>query len=170
MTPRPLFVFIALLVGAAQAQTPNYEAMNQAMEKAQAEASKPGDDQLDCAQLEAQLMAVTQDPQFRSYYEAAGAKARKEQAAMEAAKGQVALQSFRTVMMATVPGAAFPGMASAQAQAQAQGAAGMKDMTARARQTEKMIALLPTIMRGQRVIELAIAKKCAWAEEADMSK
>ena len=164
---RFISLFLALLAaGSAGAQMQDYQAMEQALAKAQADASKPGDDKLTCDQLQEQLVAVTQDPQFQAHAETAGADALKQQQAMKAAEGQVAVQKFRTVMMAVMPGAGFPGMASAQAQAQARGAAGMSQMADRMKQTQQMMAMMPLVMRGQRVIELATAKKCEWAESA----
>jgi hypothetical protein len=165
-TLRSTTFVLALFAVAAAVHAQDYQAMAQAMEKAQADAAKPGDDKLTCEQLEEQLIAMTQDPAFQAHVEAAGAEAQKRQAEIDAAKGQVAMQKFRTVMMSMVPGAAMPGMAAAQAQAQAQGANAMKQNADRMQQAERMMALMPMLMRGQRVIELASAKKCEWAEAA----
>jgi hypothetical protein len=140
--------------------------MMQAMEKGQAEASKPGDEKLSCEQLEGQLVALAQDPELQAYAATAGADAQKQQEATQGLKGQIAAQTFRTVIMSTMQGAALPGMASAQAQAQAQGIKGMKQTQERMQQAQKMIPLIPKLMRGQRVIELAAAKSCEWAAGA----
>jgi hypothetical protein len=166
MTARLLCLALALVAGSAGVQAQDYQAMSQAMEKAQAEASRPGDEKLSCDQLEEQLISVTQNPEFQAYVQAAGADAQKKQEAMKIAEGEVALQTFRTVMMAAIPGAGFPGMASAQAQANAQGASATNQMGERMEQAKKMMALMPLMMRGQRVIELATAKQCEWAESA----
>ena len=166
MTARfPCFLLV-LFAGTAGAQAQDYQAMSQAMQKAQADASRPGDEKLTCDQLEEQLISMTQDPEFQAHVEAAGADAQKKQEALKTAEGQIAVQKFRTVMMTAMPGAAFPGMASAQAQAQAQGAGGKNQMADRMQQAKKMMALMPLMMRGQRVIELATAKQCEWAESA----
>jgi hypothetical protein len=165
---RSTILVLALIAVAAVAHGQDYQAMAQAMEKAQADAAKPGDDKLTCEQLEEQLVAVTQDPAFQAHVEAAGAEAQQKQAAIEAGKSQMAMQKLRTVMMAMVPGAAMPGMAAAQAQAQAQGANATKQVADRMQQAQRMMALMPMVMRGQRVVELASAKKCEWAEAAGM--
>ena len=166
MRPSSITFMLALLCGSAAVPAQDYQAMAQAMEKAQADASKPGDDKLTCEQLQDQLVTVTQDPAFQGYVEAAGADAQKKQEAMKAAEGRIAVERCRTLLMAVMPGAAMPGMAAAQAQAQAQGANAMNQAAARMQQMEKMMPLLPSIMRGQRVVELAVAKRCEWAESA----
>src|SRR4051812_23862389 len=104
MTARSFCLLPALVAGSAGAQAQDYQAMSQAMEKAQAEASRPGDEKLTCDQLEEQLVSVTQKPEFQAHVEAVGADARKKQEAMKIAEGQIALQTFRTVMMAATAG------------------------------------------------------------------
>jgi hypothetical protein len=165
MNLRCISVALALFVG-AWAHAQDYQAMTQAMERAQADAIKPGDEKLSCEQLEEQLISLTQSPEFQAHIEATAADAQKQQAAMNVSKGQIAVQTFRTMIMTTVPGAAMPGMASAQAQAMAQGAKGMKQAKERMDQAQKMMGLMPMMMRGQRVIELGAGKKCEWAASA----
>jgi len=167
MNIRCISVALALFAGSAWAQGQDYQAMAKAMEQAQADAAKPGDEKLSCEQLEEQLISLTQNPEFQSHVETAGAEAQKQQAAMNVAKGQIAMQTFRTVIMATVPGGAMPGMASAQSQAMAQGAQSMEQAKQRMEQAQKMMGILPMLMRGQRVIELASGKKCEWAASAE---
>ena len=165
-----VFCVAALCVGSAGVQAQDYQAMAKAMEKAQAEAVKPGDDQLTCEQLEQQLFAMTQTPEFQAHVEATGAEAEKRQAEMKLDKGQVAVQTFRAALMTSMPGAAMTGMAQAQSQAMTQGMQGMKQMKERAERAQKMVSLLPALMRGQRVIELAAAKQCGWAEMAQTAQ
>jgi hypothetical protein len=136
------------------------------MEKAQAAAIKPGDEKLSCDQLESELVAVTQDPEFQGFVQATGDEAEKRQAEMKLPKSQVAALTLRSALMATMPGAAFPGMAAAQADAMAKGAKSMSDMQSRMQRTQKLAALMPKLMRGQRVIELAAGKSCEWAAAA----
>ena len=163
MKIRVFCMALALCVGSAWAQGQDYQAMAKAMEKAQAEASKPGDDILTCEQLEGELFAATQTPDFQAHVGDTAAEAEKRKKEMDLPKGQIAMQTFRAALMSTTPGAAMGGMAQAQAQAMAQGAQGMKQMKERAERTQKLTALLPTLMRGQRLIELASAKSCGWA-------
>lgn len=170
MNVRWISLALVMYAGAAWPQGQDYQAMMQAMEQAQASASKPGDDKLTCEQLEEQLVAVTQDPEFLAHIEAMGAGAQKDQAAMQSAKGQIAVQSLRTVFMTLVPGGRMVGMASAQSQATAQGAQGTKRAQERMQQGQQMAKLMPQLMRGQRVVELAAAKGCEWAADAGMGQ
>jgi hypothetical protein len=171
-------VTVSILLGVLahhqlRAQVPgqDYQALMQAMEKAQVEASKPGDDKLTCEQLEEQLVAVAQDPELQAHVESAGASAQKDQEAIKKGMGgQRAIQSLRTAFMAMMPGGAAVGMASAQAQAQAQGAQAADRVASRMDQAKQMMALLPKLMRGQRVVELAAAKECEWASSAGMNQ
>jgi hypothetical protein len=167
MNLRDLSVAVLLAAGAAQAQ--DYRSMMQGMEQATAAASKSGDDKLTCEQLEEQLVAVVQDPEFLAHIESSGASAQKQQDAVEkAVKGQVAMQSLRTVLMSFIPGGAYGGMASAQSQAMNQGRQGMASMKDKMAQAQKMQALMPKLMRGQRVVELAAGKQCEWAAGSGM--
>jgi hypothetical protein len=163
---RSISLALALLAGSAWAQGQDYQAMAKAMEQAQAEASRPGDEKLTCEQLEEQLTTIAQSPEFLAHVEATGAEAQKQQEAMQTPKGQIAVQTFRAVIMSTMQGAALPGMAHAQAQATAQGAKGMKLAQERMERAKKMTSMLPMLMRGQRVIELASGKGCEWAASA----
>lgn len=164
--------FLLALMAASSwpAASQDYQAMQSAMANAQAQASRAGDDKLTCDQLADELMAITHNAEFRAHLDAAAIDAQKRQEKMNAAKGQMAMQTFRTVLMATMPGAAMPGMASMQASAQAQGMAGMKDTAARMQQAGKMMSLMPMLTRGQRVIELAQAKGCEWANDTGASQ
>src|SRR4029453_19170274 len=85
----------------------DYEAMAKAMEKAQAEASKPGDERLTCDQLQQQLVAIAQDPAFLAYVQAAGVAAEKDVAQMQVPQSEIAAKTAATVMASVVPGAAM---------------------------------------------------------------
>jgi hypothetical protein len=165
-----VLAFTCVLASGASAQGQDYMAMMQAMEKAKADAAQPGDETLTCGQLEQQLLVVVQDPAFQAHIESAGAEAKKQQEAMEVAKGLVAVQTLRTALMTFVPGAAMAGMTQMQAQATAQGMRGMAQMKERMARTQQMMTLMPQLMRGQRVVELAVAKNCEWAAGAGMQQ
>src|SRR3954447_17412899 len=98
MNLRCISVALALFVG-AWAHAQDYQAMTQAMEKAQADSIKPGDEKLSCEQLEEQLISITQSPEFQAHVGAISADAQKQQAAMNVSKGQIAVQTFRTMLM-----------------------------------------------------------------------
>jgi hypothetical protein len=167
MNLRRISLALVLAVGAVQAQ--DHQSMMQGMQEATAAAGRPGDDKLTCEQLEEQLVAVVQDPELVAHIESAGASAQKQQDAIEkGVKGQVAMQSLRTVLMSFIPGGAYGGMASAQSQAMNQGRQGMASMKDKMAQAQKMQALMPKLMRGQRVVELASGKQCEWAAGSGM--
>jgi len=171
MKPQSIVVGIALLaayaLGYAQTLPPggaqDYEAMAKSMEKAQAEASKPGDEKLTCDQLQQQLVAIAQDPAFLAYVQAAGVAAEKDMAQMQVPKSEIAAKSAATVMASMVPGAAMGQMMANAAENQAKVTQGAARVQARMAEGQQMMAFMPMLMRGQRLMELAMVRKCEWA-------
>lgn len=172
-----VFIILALLAGCAfpqqprQAQLPgmsqDYQAMMQSMESAQAGASRPGDEKLSCEALQEQLVAVVQDPEFLADVEAAGAAAQKDVARMQVAQGELAAKSAATLIASIVPGAAMGHMMAGAADNQARAAEGSARMQEMMAMRQQMMAHMDDLMRGQRLIELAQAKKCEWAADID---
>jgi hypothetical protein len=132
------------------------------MEKAQAEASKPGDERLTCDQLQQQLVAIAQDPAFLAYVQAAGVAAEKDMAQMQVPQSEIAAKTAATVMASVVPGAAMGQMMANATENQAKMAQGAARVQARMAQGQQMMALMPQLMRGQRLMELAMVRKCEW--------
>ena len=171
MKPQSIVLAMALLtvsaLGYGQAVTPSnlqdYEAMAKAMEKAQAEANQPGDERLGCDKLQEQLVAVAQDPAFLAHVKAAGIAAEQDMAQMQAAQGEIAAKSAATAIASMVPGAAMGHMMASAAENQAKVAQGAARVQDRMAQGQQMMALMPKLMRGQRLLELAMVRKCAWA-------
>jgi hypothetical protein len=169
-TPSIAFV-IALLTASAlsygQTLPPggaqDYEAMAKAMEKAQAEASQPGDERLTCDQLQQQLVAVAQDPAFLAYVQAAGVVAEKEMAQMQVPQSEIAAKTAATMVASMVPGAATGQMMANAAENQAKAAQGAARVQSRMAQGQQMMAFMPKLMRGQRLMELAMVRRCEWA-------
>ena len=173
MKPQSIVLAMALLTGCAPsfAQAPpgvpqDYQAMMQAVERAQAEANQPGDAQLTCTQLQEQLVAIAQDPAFLSYVKSAGAAAEKDMAQMQAAESEIAAKSAATFIASTVPGAAMGHMTASAAENQAKIAQGAARMQSRIADAQQMMAFMPKMMRGQRLVELATARECEWAAGA----
>jgi hypothetical protein len=108
--------------------------MKQAQASAAAQASRPGDDKMDCAAIQAEMMAQMNDPQFAAALASMGAGAQDMKSRMDAA--------------------------------QARGAAGAGDVEAgtayKRTSTANINTMMPQIMRGQRLNDLASAKKCAF--------
>jgi hypothetical protein len=140
----------------------DHEAMMKSMEKAQAEASQPGDPQLSCAQLEAQLVGIAQDPAFQAYVKAAGAQAEQDMAKMQVAQGEIAAKAAATAIASIVPGAAMGHMTANVAENQAKAAEGAARMQARMADAQQLMVFMPKLLRGQRLIELATVRKCEW--------
>jgi hypothetical protein len=171
MKPRSIAFVMALLAASAlsygQTLPPggaqDYEAMAKAMEKAQAQASQPGDERLTCDQLQQQLVAVAQDPAFLAYVQAAGVAAEKEMAQLQVPQSEIAAKSAATMVASMVPGAAMSHMMANAAENQAQVAQGAARVQAKMAEGQQMMAFMPKLLRGQRLMELATVRKCEWA-------
>jgi hypothetical protein len=176
MNPQSIVLAMALLTAGApsygQAVTPgaphDYESIVKSMEKAQADASQPGDEQLTCPQLQEQLVVIAQDPAFVAHVKAAGIAAEQDIAQMQVSQGEIAAKSAATIMASTVPGAAMGHMTASAAENQAKVAQGAARLQSRMAQGMQMMAFMPQLMRGQRLIELATARKCEWATGVDV--
>jgi len=140
----------------------DYEAMARAMEKAQAEASQPGDERLTCDQLQQQLVVIAQDPAFLAHVKAAGDAAHKDMAQLQAAQGEIAAKTAATAIASMVPGAAMGHMMASAAENQAKAAQGAARMQSKMADAQQMMVFMPKLMRGQRLIELAMVRKCEW--------
>jgi len=169
MKPQSVMLGIALLAACvlSSAQVPpgaqDYEAMAKAMEKAQADANKPGDEKLTCDQLQQQMVAIAQDPAFLAYVQAAGVEAQKEMAQMQVPQSEIAAKTAATMAASMVPGAAMGQVMASAAENQAKAAQSAAQVQSRMAQGQQMMAFMPMLMRGQRLTELAMLRKCAWA-------
>lgn len=141
----------------------NPQQMLAAYQAAEAAARRPGDDKLSCEQLEEQLGETMNDPQLQSSIQTAGEKAQQDVAAVEAAKGEVAAQTAATIASSVVPGAAMPVFVASAAASQGKVAEGAQRMQQQMASAQQMTANLPTMMRGERIMQLALAKNCEWA-------
>ena len=162
-----LFVVIAVLsamTAPARAQTPasTYTDLQAGLEAAQAAANRPGDAALGCDALEKELVASVKHPAVESYMAKSGAAAKQQMAAMNAAKGRAATQTALTLFGSLVPGGAGLGLAGTAAMAQSQQLEAARNIEQRMQQAQEMIGIMPQMMRGQRVIELAQARNCDW--------
>jgi hypothetical protein len=168
MKPLSIVLGVALATACAfsHAQVPSgaqdYEAMAKAMEKAQAEASKPGDEKMTCDQLQQQLVAIAQDPAYLAYVQAAGIQAQKDMAQMQVPQSEIAAKTAATMAASMVPGAAMGQMTASQAENQAKAAQSAARVQSRMDQGQQMMAFMPMLMRGQRLVELAAVRQCEW--------
>jgi hypothetical protein len=184
-----LVLGLALIVGTAVAQrraeqVPSPDALQQQMlaaqAAAQASASRPGDEELSCEALQAEMVTIAQtmqqDPALQTMAAQAQADLGKIQEAQQSAEAQAQSarpgfgQMARGFASGVVPGldranaAAQQAAAIAQAEeAQAQANENAQRMAA---MSQSAAALAGPAMRGQRVVELAQARNCAWLQEA----
>ena len=182
--------YVALILGAgiAYAQgpadvSPQRDAAQQLAEAqaaAAANAARPGDQDLSCDALQAELVTTAQSTEMQGFAQSAGQQAEADLAAVDAAQKAEQEeagrsrprfgQMMRGMATGMVPGAdrgaAAAQQAAAMAQAaaaQARGAERLAQMNATAGQAAGMAG---SAMRGVRLIELGRAKNCDWAQDA----
>lgn len=156
---------LAIVAAPARAQTPpDHQALMAAMEKARAEAVRPGDASLSCEALEKELMDASTNPALHARVEAAAAARQRELATAQAAAQGGAATSAGTAMSSVVPGADAAALAAQAAQAQSQRAQAAAGMQMRIQQAQSMMEHLPQMMRSQRVMELAQNRRCDWLQ------
>jgi hypothetical protein len=171
MKLQSVVLLVTLLTACAlsYSQTPvpggpqDYQAMMKAMEKAQAESNRPGDEKLTCDELQQQLVAIAQDPAFVAHVQAAGAEAVKDMAQMQASQNEIAAKTAATVIASMVPGAAMGQMVASAAENQVKAAQSAARVQSRMAEGQQMMAFMPQLLRGQRLVELAMVRQCEWA-------
>jgi hypothetical protein len=137
---------------------------------AEAAANRPGDSAMTCEAIQVEMDVMFNDPAFKANVAASGAAA---QAQMDQAKSAQAGFAATTgaAMAAGVAGSFIPGVGgyAGMAAANAQMAAAMAQMPAANRNRDIMYAnigaMVPQMMRGQRLNELAQAKNCAFIKK-----
>jgi hypothetical protein len=137
-----------------------------AFQKAQVDAVRPGDEKLECDALKEEMIDNASKPEVQAYVQKSGAWAKKEQEAMKPGKGRVAVQTAVTVFSSVVPGGDWAAITTAQAQAPMQQAQTMQRLQEHMQMMNEMIPIMPYMMRGKRVIELAQGRSCEWAKDA----
>jgi len=155
--------------------------MQLAMADAQAKASRPGDNRMSCAEMQQELEGQMRQPAVRAAAAANGAIAQEKLDELDKAKSeasaQVATQMASNLFMgfasAFIPGMGMITGRGQQAQMQAKAAQDQakaqqntQDMM---KMADNMIAILPQMMRGNHMMELAQAKNCDWMKQAGAS-
>lgn len=173
---RALLLSASLSLGIAftpVAAAQNYDAMGadleQTMAAAQAQASRPGDEQLTCDQLQNEMVTTMQDPAVQAAIAANGADAQQQMDRMNGARGQMQAQMgvsmFVGIASAFVPGLGYAQMAQQQAMAAQNQHQAQQNMAQMAQMAERMSGIMPQMMRGQRVYELGQAQNCAFVQQ-----
>jgi hypothetical protein len=182
-----LFVPFVLTAFTVAAQNDDLAAQQQALADqltaaqaaAEANASRPGDESLSCEALQSEIVAIAQSPEIQGFVQTAGAQAQAQLAQINEAQAaqQAATSSRPRLFRQMVQGAAsavVPGVGQASAQAQqAQAIAQNAQVAEQTRQNQQAIlalggqtaAIAGPAMRGQRVMDLAQARDCAWLKE-----
>lgn len=142
--------------------------MQASQSAAQAAAVRPGDDQLSCDQMQTEMTATMSDPAVQARIAQMGAWAQAQQAQMDQARAhsgsQVATNMAMGVASSFVPWLGYAQMAAQQAQMHQQ----MQQARAQQAQATEMMGgmetIMPQMMRGQRLYELAQGKQCAFLQ------
>ena len=156
---------IALPAAPVRAQDPaaQYQKLAEAMEKAQREAVRPGDERLDCTALERALVAEVTSPPFQDRIAKGGRQAEQDMARTRVDPATMSAQAAVTAFASLAPGGGWMGLAAATGQVAGAQAQAAQNIQQRMQQSNEMVQILPQVMRGQRVIELAQERKCDWA-------
>ncbi len=167
---KPIKLTLALILagtGTAVAQTgvAEYQQMQARMEQAQADANRPGDERLDCAALEKEMIGVATDPALKDQVAKLGKQAEDDRARIDAGMSQMSIQTAMTVYASLMPGGAWAQLGAAQANMPAQRTDTNQRVDRIREDSQAMMRFLPQIMRGQRVFELAQQRQCAWVIE-----
>jgi hypothetical protein len=165
-------LLFALFVSPAFAQSGTEQDPVQRMQAsqaaAQAAAVRPGDEELTCDQLQAEMTTVMNDPAVRANTEQMGAWGQQQQQRMEEGRRQAMRQVGTSIVTGIVssfiPGAGYVQQAQQMAQAQRQRAEAAQNQREIMALGANMEAILPNMYRGQRLHELGQRKQCAFAQ------
>lgn len=137
--------------------------------QAQANAARPGDEQLTCEQIQAEMGATMGSDEMQTQTAEIDASVQRQQALQEEARQRQ--QSMMTTGIVTgiigsfVPGVGYAQGALMQAQASQQQAEAAESQNEMAGMIGNMSNMMPAMMRGQRLYELAQAQECAFMED-----
>lgn len=177
-----LFVSLVLASSSAAAQNTDerLEAAGQALVEAQAHgaanAVREGDEDFSCEALQSEMVAIAQSPEMQSLA-GFGQQAQADLSAVQQAAAEEAGRSrprlFRQMVQGAatgvVPGVGRGAAAAQQAAAAAQAAQMAQQTNANLERVaslgEQAAVMAGPAMRGQRVLELAQARNCAWVQE-----
>lgn len=163
-----LFAFGAAPGFANEDPQARMDAMQSAMDQAQIAASHPGDEALTCEQLQTEMVSTINDPAVQARVQGAGARAQNIQNQMQKAqagmRATMATGMAMGVASAFVPGMGYVAGAVAQAQMMQQQQQANASQKTMGRMADDMSSIMPQMMRGQRLYELAEVQKCAFIQ------
>lgn len=139
------------------------ESLQAAQQRAEAEAIRAGDEALSCEQMEAEIIAVMSTPEVNAAMQesAANSTQMEEQAQQQqrALRGAMATNLAMGVAGQFVPGLGLLSGMMMRNQMQTMTTDSQEQMVASFRNME---AIMPAMMRTQRLTELAQARQCAF--------
>ncbi len=137
---------------------------------AERDAVRPGDDKLTCDQLQAEMGVMFDDPAFVSTVASLGAQAQSEMDRGKAQQSKMAATIATTTAIGAaasfIPGGGWLAQGAMQAQMAATAAEVGPASQRSAGMIGNMASIMPQMMRGQRINDLATAKKCAFLQQA----
>ncbi len=164
-----LSLALALHPAAAQAPDDMLARMEAAQAEAQAQAVRPGDEELSCDALQAEMVATMQDPAVQTQMAQQGAWAQGQMDAADGARGQMmammGMSMFMGLASSFVPGLGYLQGAQQRAMSAGMEAQAQQNMAQSMQQAEGAMTIMPQLMRGQRLYELGQAKQCAFVQE-----
>jgi hypothetical protein len=167
---------LSVALAAAPAIAQDAAEMSARLQAAQAagiaQASQAGDEALTCDQLQAEITATMSDPAVRTQIDRMGATAQDQRSRIADAQshmagqmaGQMGMGVITSVISSFIPGAGLAQSLAMRAQAQSQMAQGQQSQAATMSMAANMEAIMPQMMRGQRIMQLAQAQHCAFLQ------
>lgn len=141
--------------------------MMEAYSAAQAAARRPGDEKLSCEELEAELGEAANDPTVKANVANAGAAAERDMAAIAEANkaydAQLAGSVAAGAAASAAPGGQWVALSKAEAEAEKSKAASAGRAQQYSMLAQGAMEMMPQILRGERILELAAAKNCKFA-------
>jgi hypothetical protein len=145
-----------------------YQELMTAMAAAQAKAVRPGDEAMACPALEKELVTLMTDPAIQAQAAKAEGLAQKR-AVVPDPKAPLTPQSAAALYGLLAAGGGLPVIAAGgplaaaqQAQLAQQQAQAMQALQDPAAQLKLASAIMPQMMRAQRLVGLGFARSCSW--------
>ena len=136
----------------------DYQDMLAQYEATQAAAHRPGDEVLACDAIRTELEATVNSPAMQDYITSASEQAQRDMEYMQQAQAEL------VGVTPGVPATTVPPVPAADPAVQA-----AERVQAHQQQVEKLTAVMPLLMRAQRLSELAALKACDWLSEGGYS-
>lgn len=138
--------------------------MQAVMIDAQVKAVRRGDEAMNCQAIEKELLTSMNDPALQAYAAKAAATAEKELTALDKPKAPMTPQAA-----AALAAGLTPDLASLLTGSPTQPLTPAQQLQYQAAYMKQLTAIMPQLMRSQRLVQLAFVKQCGWAFGADVT-